>query len=349
MGRILYVVACLFCLMTQWYAVATTPDSVKGLWKNATRLLCFTDADPSTQESGSLTTTKTSGLSMASCLYYGWYYDTVASQGESTKNSEGNGEQRKPNAATSRTVRSLHTTFQQIENGTGTGNYLNAYELTIDDAGEQSVYPVAVIDNGLYTDFFIKQENGEDAFYQTVNSSDNIRINGRVNQQNIYCYYVHKGVVYKIRYWAVKSDSFVANGQQNSDVSFRVGKGKDTRAFVIPRFIVSCSVYYTCVVGRRKVARNIEIVDPASYKNILQKNAHTSGNILAIGQPSFTKVQGSANDAAQFKEIIAHQNSMRKKDQPPLFKDDDFPPNYDGIMDKDIEELHKEIDKTLPR
>lgn len=319
MKNIFSVLTLLF-LYNLW---ALTPSSIAGVWKSPSRLIFFGDG----------VNNEDTDFSLAYALYYGWYYDFAVTS--NTTNIEGV----KKNSASSYFPQEFEVAFEQFES---TGDYLNAYEVIIKDknasksfGGEVIKIPIAVIDDALYSDFYIKKSLDGDYFYESVNSVRGILMNGRVNKENIFCYYIHNEDTYKIRYWKSTMDKNTFSDGDNYANQYVTFKG-DKGVFRVPKFIESCGVLYTCTTGRRKKVRNVQKCNTPDLSK-----CDKTGVIIAAGDNIAKKC--SENTKEQMLSIIDKQNKMRKPNPPPLFIDEADENYYNKIIGDDLKDLENEI------
>lgn len=299
-----------------------TPSDIAGVWKSPSRLIYFGSGGGGDSED----------FDMAYALYYGWYYD------DGVTSDSSNIEAVKKNAASSRFPQEFNLTFKQLQDG---DTYLNAYEILLHDKnsahsmGDNIIKtPIVAVGDELYSTFYIKKALDGDTFYECVNGSRDILINGRLDCKNIYSYYTHKDDTYKIRYWETSMDREAFSGDGEQYVTFTAGKG----VFRVPKFIESCGVRYTCTTGRRKRVRNVEKCESPNFNKV-----DKTGRIAVYGNSIATRCTGAAK--SDYLSIIAKQNAMKKSPPPPLFIDENDDSYYTKLIDDDISALQKDIEQ----
>lgn len=283
-------------------------------------------------------------LSIILKLYYGWYYDSAASN------------EKQPfvrkNAASSAQPQEIHVEFAQL------AKQIPAYEITVFyDKKTQTKIPVAVIDDKLYLDFMIRADETEsenepqdrtatingsetaerripesdddvkdtasyNGFWQGVNSKDTLRISPEKSKSGIFSWYITDEAAYRLTFW--QTDMAYDSGAQ---AFFSDG---DT-VFSIKKFIFSGGETYTCATGRRTVIRNIEKF-PAYPAEI---TADSTGNIIAHGKPAFVRAEVSSKEALE--NIVKEANARRKPAPPPLLEPQELDWHWDLInaLEKD--------------
>lgn len=334
--RFFYIIifGLLFFGVANGYSVV--PEGFSGVWQSPSRFFCFSADDSSDNK-----------IDLAFALYYGWYLDRAVTSDEKDPSIG-----IKKNSASASFPQELKISFKQLECD---GALIAAYELTINNtpikkSDSPAIIPLAAIGDTLYSNFFIKRQIDGDDFFQAVNHYKNIPTNGRVDQENIICYYVHKDLTFEIRYWktemtreafesAQNKNGDSADNKANSDplVTFSPKSGG---VFRVPKFVDSAGALYTSTTGRRKKVRNVKLIDRPTFIS------NDTAQIVPKGTP-FAKKRPEIN-RTDFINLIEEQNKARKPSPPPLFIDEIENIDYTGLIDDDLKELKDAID-ALPK
>ena len=314
-----------------------TPEELQGIWQGDDRIVFFGSENQ---------------FSVILKLYYGWYYDSAAVS-----------EPEKPfrkNAASSVQPQEIHVEFERLSENAP------AYEITvIYDKKTMSKIPVAVLDDGLYLDFMIRNDQKEagvtadsnagingtaenadensvfsqeaaapfiNGFWQGITAKSTIRISPEKNRGQLFSWYITDDAAYRLTFWQTDMDA-----DEAAQAVFSDGE----RIFTIKKFISSGGENYTCATGRRTLIRNIEKF-PEYAKEI---TTDRTGTILVSGKPAFTRADETSK--AEIENIVRQANARRKPDPPPLFEPKELDWHWDLI--NQLEKGNKIIEEVRER
>ena len=228
-----------------------------------------------------------------------------------------------------------------------------------------SKIPVAVLDDGLYLDFMIRNDQKEagvtadsnagingtaenadensvfsqetaapfiNGFWQGINAKSTIRISPEKNRGQLFSWYITDDATYRLTFWQTDMDA-----DEAAQAVFSDGE----RIFTIKKFISSGGENYTCATGRRTLIRNIEKF-PEYAKEIITDR---TGTILVSGKPAFTRADETSK--AELENIVRQANARRKPDPPPLFEPKELDWHWDLI--NQLEKGNKIIEEVRER
>ena len=319
------------------FCFSKTPEELHGIWQGDDRIVFFGSENQ---------------FSVILKLYYGWYYDSAADS-----------EPEKPfrkNAASSVQPQEIHVEFERLSENAP------AYEITvIYDKKTMSKIPVAVLDDGLYLDFMIRNDQKEagvtadsnagingtaenadensvfsqetaapfiNGFWQGITAKSTIRISPEKNRGQLFSWYITDDAAYRLTFWQTDMDA-----DEAAQAVFSDGE----RIFTIKKFISSGGENYTCATGRRTLIRNIEKF-PEYAKEI---TTDRTGTILVSGKPAFTRADETSK--AELENIVRQANARRKPDPPPLFEPKELDWHWDLI--NQLEKGKKIIEEVRER
>lgn len=137
--------------------------------------------------------------------------------------------------------------------------------------------PLAVFNEGLYTEFWTSHKAAGGTFWRPENNRRDFTIETVPIARELAGYYTSDDfkTVYKIRYWITKAD-FSGEKAELRIPDYPPKDFADT--ILIDKYIKIDSTVYTCATGRRTYVRNPEKLVS------LPENAHI-GDILVFGEP----------------------------------------------------------------
>lgn len=303
------------------------PDSLCGIWEGKDRFVFF-ENQPDSESPEIVIILKT---------YYGWYYDRAAEPSE-YKNKE----PRTRNNATYRNAE--HITFELnpisrclLED--------NVWELTLRYTKKDvNFIPIAIIDNKMYLNFFIKDivpvfdennnlienENPYNGLWRGNISSEGIKICSQEGKKDIGAYYIWDDKLYDIRYWRSDMDF------SSDEATYK----KDDVEFKVDKHLYSAGQVYSCTSGRSKIIRNP--VSPFSFKpeNYIFDENHL---ILVTDKEPYLVKLADKQTMEDLMDIVKTANAKRKPQRKPLFDDPDLDWHWD-LIDK-IDENRDFINK----
>lgn len=241
MKRFIPLILSFFCIAL----AAQTPPELAGIWHGRDRYVLFGNDG---------------NIAVLLKAYYGWYYDRAAEPEDFAETDA-----RTINSATTQTPQQLTATYTPLE------TELPAWEIEITYGGKGAArIPVAVFDDKLYLDFFIRSgsdtvtsapanptelqaeraaelENG--SFWYGVNAADAIRIFAQTGKAEIAAWYIGVDAAYKLRFWRTDMEY-----DEDAAASCRAGNA----ALTVKKHLRSAAQTYTAVSGRGKNIRNVK-------------------------------------------------------------------------------------------
>lgn len=290
-------------------AFCTIPSSLKGIWQGNDRIIFLGGEDE---------------ISIILKEFYGWYYDRAVEPESFSKIKS-----RSRNSASSKNAQDYKVSFLPIPNTE------NTWEMTITiDKKTKNIIPIALINDEIYLDFFIKTFDEDDiyGFWQGINNADSIRISERKNNENITSWYISENGIYKLRFWKTLMNN------ENEDAIFSDGEN----IFSIQKHIFTSDCNYTCVSGKGKNIRNVEKFQKFPF----DAKFDDKKKIMILGKPYLTKIK-DADSKETLIDIVTQANSRRKTPPAPLFKEEELDWHWDII--NELEKGNEIIQKVRER
>lgn len=291
------------------------PDSLLGIWEGKDRYVFFENqGDKESPE-----------IVVVLKTYYGWYLDRA-----SEPSSYSETEARTRNNATHKEAEHITFELNPVSRCTLTDN---VWELTFRYSKRDINYvPVAIIDNKMYLDFFIKDkipvydengnpvvnENPYNGLWRGNAVSEGIKICTQKEAENIGAFYIWDDKIYNIRYW--KSDM-----DFSSDAALY---SKNDTEFNVDSHLFSAGNVYSCVSGRSHKIRNPQ--DPVTF-NPEDYIFDEDKNILVCDKEPYLVKLLDKNTMEQLMEIVKQANSRHAPKEKPLFEDSQLDWHWDVI------------------
>jgi hypothetical protein len=293
------------------------PAPLAGVWENASRLLDFY-----TVSDGDNTRT-VGGIFLK--MFYGRYYDRTAEPaGISAETVRVQAETvsvppRPKNNTSAREGEVLVTSFEETSLQTETsGSWL--MHIRYPPYRESDVIPLAVIDDKLYLDFYIRYDENPGVagsvrgFWRAAGTASGITASRPYYAKNIESLFITDDAMYRIRYW--EADVI-------PDFSVRAYFSAGADEYAVDKYIAAGNKIFTCVPGRGTRIRQVGISPlPSGY--VLSQN----GSLCAFAQPYLVK--SAVTDVYDTVERI---NSLPPHSAPAVFPPSNLNFYYDVIED----------------
>lgn len=319
------------------------PDKFYGIWESKDRYI-FIEKNDTENDNQIVIYLKT---------YYGWYVDRTAEPQEYDEKVK-----RNRNSSTPKKAEQIFFDIQPISQTDGfvVADDSLAFEINmIYSKNEIQKVPVAIINQNLYLDFYIR-DSVDKSFYRGNAVSNGIKVSPWKIPENISCLYFLGDSFFDIRYWFTDMDF------EKSQVSLDF----DDKSFFVDKHIFSAGNNYSCVSGRSKKVRNVqppfviqksensESVEPYVYyyiedndknhKNFEKKLFFNDDKSIIVfdNEPYLTKL-ADKNDFESLMQIVKSSNSRRKPPANSLFDENDLDWHWDLIdyIEKDVEIIQK--------
>jgi hypothetical protein len=305
------------------------PAKLEGLWEGKDRYVFFETRDYEKTQ-----------MVIILKEYYGWYLDRAVEPDEYAKIEE-----RRRNIATVKKSEHVNISYEEIcaDESDFAWNIILDYS-----KNDHSFIPLALIDNKIYLEYYLKKNekinqdeiSSKNGFWMGSQVSEGITISKQNVPDEIKSYYVDSDKIFSIRYWLANID------YQDEIVSFKY----DGESYSILKNINSLNSIYTCIKGRGKKLRNLDI--PKAFneeKYVFSKN----NKIMAVNEPYLLLV-ANKNELSDVITLINEHNSLRKPSPPSLFPDSNVDWHWDLIneLEKDnliIQEVRKRQNQFGPR
>lgn len=300
-------------LISSLFAQNKIPEQLYGLWEGKDRYV-FIEENPDPEKEPQIVEVLK--------LYYGWYYDRAA---ESKEISEEFVKAR--NNGTSREAQHI---VMEVNDIAGSITEDNAWEITLNySKKDKAIIPVAVYDDKMYLNFFIKNLTYDEDGNPIITSNgvwrgncftEGLKISMQKIDRNIGAYIVQGNKYYDVRYWI--SDMDFSN--ENAIVEYQ------DESYYVPRHIFSAGNVYSCVTGRRLRVRNVQ---PSFAFNEDDYYFNEDKTLMIPKTEEYLVRIADKQTIEDVIQIVNTQNSKRKPPQPPYFEDKDLDWHWDIILE----------------
>lgn len=293
---------------------ADIPDSLYGIWEGKDRYVFF--------ERVSSLEDEIQGEDRIVIIlkdYYGWYLDRVVEHEDYS-----NEYKRDRNNATTK-----NPVFVQVDAKKLTEN---AMELKLQyDKHDITYVPLAVIDDKMFLEFWIQDENHPGFWLGNV-VTDGIKVSNQTEKENLWSWFIdpEENDIYKLRFWKTPMDF-----DPELEGILKSQRIKDTE-YKIQKHIFSAENVYACVPGRRVYIRNLDKQPVSQAFDGKDMIFDQEKNVAAVNNV-YLKRLVDKETFSDLMEIVRIQNSKRKPAPPPPFPPEDLDYHWDLIdmLEKD--------------
>lgn len=289
------------------------PEQLYGLWEGKDRYV-FIEENPDPD--------KDPQIVIVLKLYYGWYYDRAA---ESVDVTEQYAKAR--NNGTSKEAQHIPISVNDIN---GSLQEDNAWEITLSySRTDKSIIPVAIHDDKMYLNFFVKNLTYDDEGNPIITSNgvwrgntvtEGLKISTQKQIKDIPAYIVQGNKYYDVRYWLTDMDF----STENAIVEYK------NESYYVPCHILSAGNIYTCVTGRRLRVRNVM---PSFVFNEDDYYFNEDKTLMIPKTEEYLVRVADRQTISDLIDIVNKANSRRKPPQPPYFEDKNLDWHWDVILE----------------
>lgn len=325
MKKIISIVLSLFSFLS--LSALEIPENLIGIWEGKDRYVFIEESDDDENPE----------IVIVLKEFYGWYLDRAA-EDDNKKEIE----KRTRNDATHKDAEHIKYSVGNIY---GCPENVTAYEFKLQYSKRNiNLIPVAVIDDKMYLNFFIKEkvllpEDSEydvsavgeyDGIWRGNISSKGITVCEQSIPENIGAFIIHDNKLFNIRYWKTGMPYTV------STAYFKY----DGFEYYIDRHLFSAGNNYSCTTGRSTKIRNLVAPGKFESENFIFNSDKT---ILVTDKEPYLVKLADKKTFEELVKIIKEQNAKHKPDRPPLFPILEVDWHWDLInyLEKDNELIQK--------
>lgn len=316
----------IFLFIFPLFAQQDIPEDLYGIWEGEDRFV-FIDKDQNSDKPEIVILLK---------MFYGYYLDFSCEPLEQRK-----ARPRVLNDATSKDCEHVYFSVQDIARSQTEDC---AWEIKLQYSKNEINYvPVAIYDNKMYLNFFVKNliydENNNpivtsNGFWRGNARTEGLKICRQKDQENIPGYFVDGQNYYDIRFW--KTD------MEFSPDMARLNYGD--KEYNVYKHIYSAGNVYSCVTGRSHTIRNV--VSPFKFNEDEYYFNNTKTLMIPKAEPYLVKV-ADKQTYEDLVEIVKKQNCIIAPFPPPLFDDEDVDFHWDLI--DELEKYNKQVQEARKR